>query len=91
MSYQLRAIDKEKIRDFMEKYDFAYAEVSKLENEIQSMLKRQGMFSEMLTSLREKENQFFEKLAEETGESIIDLKRAATSYASDVTSQKTIS
>lgn len=91
MSYNLTTKDEETIKDFIIKYDSIYAEITKLETVIQDCLKKQGLYSEMLNTLREKEEEFFLGMSTASGEPVTILKAKATSFATALKSQETIS
>ena len=65
---------------FVEKYDALYKDLGLLENDIQSLLKRQGDIVKLLEDTRKEEEIFFTKLSKETGKDVAYLKQLATAW-----------
>jgi hypothetical protein len=77
---QLSSNHFDTIRLFVQKYDILYKDLGSLENDIQNLLKRQEVIVGDLEKTRVDEEEFFKRLAEETGKDIQYLKKLASTW-----------
>ena len=72
-----------KIAALVIKYDTLYAELGKLEETVQDLLKDQGRVVESLNKVRQEEEVFFEETSAELGIDIAYLKKMAATWAQE--------
>ena len=77
---QLKSNHFDTIKLFVQKYDILYKDLGSLENDIQNLLKRQEVIVGDLEKTRVDEEEFFKRLAEETGKDIQYLKKLASTW-----------
>jgi uncharacterized coiled-coil DUF342 family protein len=75
--------DFETIANFVNKYDQLYAELRNLEDHVQKVIALQGDIVKELEDARKAESQWFINLSEKSGIEITELKRLASTWASE--------